>query len=490
MKKEAQIFLQKNADNPEALLKFSRRDLLGAGLIGLASRIWLPSTIGMAASLLGKTSAQAANNGTSWMPFTTINLSGGASLHGNIVPLNSSGSLLPTYDFLGLGKTPSIENYIGLNFMNRSRLLEGLKSVISTEAAQKTKGSILCTTTAADTNNIPPLRSQLDLSAVLEKTGKKGEFFSDLQMNATTSSLRSFHDQEPNSRLNVSSLTQLKNSLSLTAVYSSTVSSTDKTARFTQKQKRNVASVLSKITELQFDSRNSDKINREKSKLFDASKKLEDLVGGAVSGKDLVDPYKSPDAVKVYKLTTAASDSALVQTNAALAYCNLMGYSSHTFTALGGYDYHDPLTRIQSNQKDFEAGQHIGRIIELAHLLKKPVFLFIATDGSCVSIKSDDTTSQWSGDTTNSLQLIIAYHPTGIDFNLTTNLKSQIGSYNNDQSTNKNTLVGDRTDYVAAAVTANYLSLHNQTSRLSEVVPSTITQDRLGEVVRLKVKSS
>lgn len=243
------------------------------------------------------------------------------------------------------------------------------------------------------------------------------------------------------------------------------------------------------MTELQLNSRDSGKLNSEKSKIIDASKKLEDLVGGTVSGQTLVDPYQSALAKNVYKLTDPTRDSASLQTTAAIMYCNLMGYSSHTYLALPGYDYHDPSTRTQSNQRDFEAGQQIGRIIELAHQLKKSVFIFINTDGSCVSIKSDDITSQWSGDTTNSLQLIFAYTPTGVDFSKNDNLRSQIGHYTNDQATDKNTLVGDRTDYVAAAVTANYLNLHGQIHRLTEVVPSTITQERSAEVVRLKAKA-
>lgn len=487
MKKEAIKHLEKNLDKPEELKKFSRRDLMGAGILGFASRIWLPSTAGLLTGLLN---AHADVAPTNWMPFVTFNLVGGAAIHGNIAPLNSSGALLPSYNLLGLGKTPTIVPYLGLHFSDKSRLLEGLKSVLSADAAARTKGSVLCTTTAADTNAIPPLRSQFDLSPVLEKAGKKGEFFSDLQMDAASTSIRSFHDQEPTSRINVASLNQLKDSLSLTAVYSSNVSSSDTTPRFTQTQKRNVASVLSKMTEIQLSARESEKVNSEKDKLVDASKKLEDLVGGTVSGRDLVDPYKSTQAVNVFKLTDPTRDSARMQTTAAITYCNLMGYASHTFMALGGYDYHEPSTRIQSNQKDFEAGVQIGKTIELAHQLKKPVFLFITTDGSCVCVPSDDPTSQWSGDTTNSLQLILAYHPNGIDFTLpdSNNLKSQIGSYQNNQSTDKSTLVGDRTDYVASAVTANYLSLHNKLDRLSDVVPSTITQDRTSEVVRFKAK--
>jgi hypothetical protein len=484
VKKETHIYLEKNANNPEALKKFSRRELMGVGLLGLASRIWMPSTATLLAGML----EAKAETAVSWMPFMTFNLSGGAAIHGNIAPLNSGGGLLPTYDLLGLGKRPTITPYLGLNFSDKSRLLEGLKSVLSPEAAAKAKGTILCTTTAADTNAIPPLRSQFDLSPVLEKTGKKGEFFSDLQMNASNTSIRSFHDQEPVSRISVASLNQLKDSLSLTAVYSSAVSGSDATPRFTQNQKRSVASVLSKMTEIQMNARESSKAIAEKEKLIDASKKIEDLVGGSVSGRDLVDPYKSTHATSVYQLTDSARDAAATQTTAAIAYCNLMGYSSHSFIALPAYDYHEPASRLQSNQKDFEAGVQIGRVLELAHRLNKPVFIFVTTDGSCVSYRSDDQTAQWSGDTTTSLQVIFAYHPNGIDFSTSGTLQSQIGNYNNDQSSNKNTLVGDRTDYVASAVTANYLALHNQLNRLSEVVPSTITQDRTAEVVRFKVK--
>lgn len=489
MKKEKRLFLEKNKHIPEILNKFTRRELLGAGVLPLAARMIIPSSLASVSHLLFSSSSCAETLKTTSTAqalgaMMTLNLSGGASIHGNIVALNQNYDLLPSYDILGLGKLPTVEYFLGLPFDKSSRLLEGLKSVLSTGTINKTKGVNLCTNTSADTNSLLPLRSQVDLSAALEKAGVKGSFFSDLQINAGASSIRPFHDNEPKSRLNVSSLQQIINSLSLTAVYSSTVSSTDSTPRFSKGQKKSLANLINKLAGSQLLKQSEEKFAQSGRYINDSSKQLEDIIGGSVKGEDLVNPYNSEHAKNVYKLGDNPSEE--TKTIAAVTYCNIMGYSSHANITLGGYDYHDPSSRTQSNLQDFNAGVQIGRALELANLLQKPLFLFVTTDGSNYSIRSDTNTSLWTGDTTTSMQLIFAFHPEGI---MTVSDKVQIGHYLDSQVVEKNTLTGDRSDYVAAAVMINYLSVNNALDNFSNIVPATITTSRVPEVLRLRRSS-
>src|SRR5690606_22598029 len=133
------------------------------------------------------------------------------------------GQYLPSYNKLGLGRVPEVETYLGLPFDKRSRMLEGLKSVLSPAAAARTKGLVLCTNTNIDTNAVMPLRPQYDVSAAIEKAGMRGKYFSDLQMNSAAGSLRAFHENSPTSRLDIKSREEALDSLSLTAVYSAAV---------------------------------------------------------------------------------------------------------------------------------------------------------------------------------------------------------------------------------------------------------------------------
>src|SRR6185312_3022661 len=65
--------------------------------------------------------------------------------------------------------------------------------------------------------------------------------------------------------------------------------------------------------------------------------------------------------------------------------------------SFGGCDYH---TGVQpdGDQADLKIGQEIGRAVEAAHQLQKPLFLEILTDGGIVS---DTNTRNWISDSTD-----------------------------------------------------------------------------------------
>ena len=161
----------------------------------------------------------------------------------------------------------------------------------------------------------------------------------------------------------------------------------------------------------------------------------------------------------------------------------MKGNISHGRITMGGYDYHSPGLREVADSKDFTAGAHLGKMLELAHRMKKPLFVLITTDGACVAEISDSATSIWASDYSSSLQFIIAYDPNG-------KIKSsgnQIGHYLADQSVDNTTLVGSRPDYVAAAILANYLNLNNKMGLFKQLAPATLQSDDVEKVVKLHV---
>lgn len=479
MKKEKFEFIQKNLNNEEALSGISRRELLEVGAITFAARLIVPSFAGILATLNSAESRAQTMN--SWAPFITINLEGGASLHGNIIARDQGGQLLKSYSFHGLGAEAQPVKYLGVVFDKRSQLMAGIQSVLSSSASSKVQGAVFCTNTASDTRALAPLRPQYDLSPVIEKTGRMGQFFSSLEFNGASTSLRSFHDGSPNSRLSVASSAQVLDALSLTAAFSSTVTVGGVAQpRYSREQKRGLASLIGKLAQRQLSGQTGERYQRNGQSQVEATKALEQIVGGSVSGRDIVDPTKNAEATAVYGLTATATDA--TKTKAAVAYSSIMGYASSSFMHLGGYDYHFPGTREAANRKDFEAGVEIGRILELAHRLKKPVFVFIATDGANFSANSESSSSIWSADTSASMQLVLAYSPLGLKL---AGNNEQVGHYLQDQSVDKNTLVGDRSDYVAAAVMGNYLAMHGREADLTKVAPATITSANISKIVRI-----
>ncbi len=485
-KLEAYLKNEKVINDPK---KWTRRELLEIGALPFAYRMLVPSAVGILSQLLTTTKAEAASTVASMpIPFLTVNLSGGAALHGNVIALNSSGGLLSSYNVLGMGSktgTNGVEakrvDYLGLPFHRDSFLYKGLHDVLGdgSSVVQNSRGISFCTFTNNDTGSTVPLRPPFDVSPAVETAGRKGQLFSDLQYYGNVSgkdgllSIKSFKDEEPASRLAIDSLSQIKNAVALSGVFAEqTKSGTTKYNRFTTGQKNGLASLLSKLSASQ--------AGDKKPGIVQATAQMQDLIGGTVSGADLVDPFKSNEVKAAFNLTS--SSSAIDQAVSSVAYCALKGYSSHSLLVLGGYDYHVP-KRSDSDQKDYEAGVHIARILKLADLLQQPVFISVVTDGACSTSRSETFGASWVGDNSNSLQLVFAYHPSGI-----LSSSSQVGAYLDDQTVDDKTVVGGRSDYVTAAILANYLSLNGTLDQFTKIAPSTITTNRLSEVVRLSCK--
>lgn len=458
-------------------LRLTRRELLEAGVVSFAAQIAVPSAVASILTMSDRAMAQEANP---MMPFITLSLSGGAALHGNYVVKNSGGGLLGAYTKLGLGKTGfATEKLFGADFASSAQLHQGVKSVVSPDVLSKTKLVALCTNTANDTNALAAERPFYDLSGPLERAGLVGKLLPVIHQGSGSENLKPVFNS-PNSVLAVDNLNSMFGALSYT-------SSSLKNGGSLNERKRNLlSSLVAKMTGSQIEKLNS-KDDGLKALLQDAGFKTQSIItaGGASS----VDPRLNQHARDVYGITNKVGDVSETPVNdakavmAGVVYNTLMGNCSHGRVTLGGYDYHDPGTRDAADKKDFAAGQQIGRMLELASRLQKPLFILVTTDGACASAISESTTSIWSSDYSSSVQFIIAYDPRG-------KIQSsgvQVGHYLSDQSVDTSTLVGSRPDYVAAAILANYLSLNNKLDLFKQLAPATLQADDVRNVVKLRV---
>lgn len=468
MKNDKLKRLLDNKNDPNQL-RMSRRDLLEAGILTFATRIAVPGAVTSILTMGEKAAAADAQ----MMPFVTLSLSGGAALHGNFVVKNSGGDLLSAYTKLGLGKAGfSTTKMMGADWADSSQFHKGVQSVASSDALSRSKLVALCTDTANDTNGQAALRPFYDLSGPLERAGLVGSTLPGMHFGSASENLRTVFSA-PNTTLNVGTLSDIFAALNYSSVFADN-------GLLSKAQKGALGKFVSRMTASQAAKLNGAE-DSVKTALKEAGIKSGDII--AAGGATGIDPRQDANVQSVYKITTSTAVNAQDSMTSAVVYNALKGNISHGRITIGGYDYHNPGTRDAADAKDFAAGAHLGKMIELAHRLKKPLFVLIVTDGACVSETSDTSSSIWSSDYSSSLQFIVAYDPNG----KVKSTGSQIGHYLADQSVDSTTLVGSRPDYVAAAILANYLNLNGKMGLFKQLAPATLQTDDVEKVVKLHV---
>ncbi|MFM6927518.1 MAG: hypothetical protein ACKOX6_03600 [Bdellovibrio sp.] len=468
MKNDKLKHLLDNKNDPSQL-RLSRRELLEAGLLTFATRVAVPGAVTSILTMGEKAVAAEAP----MMPFVTLSLSGGAALHGNFVVKNAGGDLLSEYTKLGLGKAGfSTSRVMGADWANSSQFHKGIQSVASADALSRANLVALCTDTANDTNALAASRPFYDLSGPLERAGLVGSTLPGLHFGSSAENLRPVFSA-PNTTLNVATLSDLFAALNYSSVFADN-------GILNKTQKGALGKFVSRMTASQ-----AEKLNGSDDSVKKALKEA-GIKSGAIieaGGATGIDPRQDVNVQSVYKITTSTATNSLDSMTSAVVYNALKGNISHGRITLGGYDYHAPGLREAADTKDFTAGAHLGKMIELAHRMKKPLFVLITTDGACVSQISESATSIWSSDYSSSVQFIIAYDPNG----KVKSTGNQIGHYLADQSVDNTTLVGSRPDYVAAAILANYLNINNKMGLFKQLAPATLQSDDVAKVVKLHV---
>jgi hypothetical protein len=451
-------------------MRLTRRELLETGLMGFSAQAAIP---GVVTSILSMSARAEAQQATPMVPFITLSLSGGAALHGNYIVKNQAGDLLGSgYTKLGLGSNGSLSTVkvMGADFGSTSQLHKGIQSVVSAGTIQKTFVVGLCTDTANDTNGQSASRPFYDLTGPLERAGLIGKILPSLHSGFGFENLRPVFGA-PNTVMNISRLDNVFGALNYSGVLGSST--------FTEAQKGVLSNFVARMTQSQV-ARLSTSSEGLKTVLAEAGVKSGEIIKAGATG---VDPRTNGAAQMVYGLTPSTAVSNADAITAGVVFNAINGNISHGRITLGGYDYHSPGTRDVANQKDFDAGKQIGRMLELAAKMNSPLFLMVTTDGACSSAESTTSSSVWTNDYSSSVQLIFAFHPQG----KFTSSGSQVGQYLDDQSVDTKTLVGSRPDYVAATILANYLNLNNKLGLFKQLAPATLQSDDVEKVVKLHI---
>ncbi|MBX2988000.1 MAG: hypothetical protein KF802_08880 [Bdellovibrionaceae bacterium] len=455
----------------------TRRDFLAAGLIPFAASALLPSWMSL---FLASPEAQAqsalncSSGNSAWIPFITLNLAGGAAMMSNYLPMNAAGAPIASYSKMGLGNkdVPIAREFGNVPFageMNGQLLSRFLDGVRATAAASLSNTAFmgLCVRSRDDS-----AENRFDVSGMAHVAGLAGSRLPNLGSNDSLSGF----DQlpavvAPPSPLVIRSFNDAANALGFSASLGTAL---------TQPQREKVAKLVSSLNSSQ----------ARKLASFEGGDVLQNLVSCAgIKNEDLirqgsaaVDPRQNAAIAQLWNINanTGANNRDLVF--ATMVYNAVSGQSGSANLQLGGFDYHDN-SRNTGNTRDREAGLLVGRILETARLLNRPVFLYVTSDGAVSSAESEtDRLAPWTSDRGSAGgSYILVYHPAGRI--VTTHY--QIGSFTDGQAADDKFVIGNNPELAAQAVFANYLQLNRRMDLFERIAGRGLDSKGLSEVIKI-----
>lgn len=450
----------------------SRRDFLAQGFLTGMSFTMLPGLL----SLIQSNAAHALECGfgnqqaINRIPVMLFDLSGGANLVGSNVMVGKAGGQLDfirDYQSLGLPtamhprNANQTNNELGLVFHSDSSILRGIRGASAVTTRAKVEGGVFCAASNDDTQNNPH-----NPMYWLTKAGVIGEL---APIAGTRNSESGGNSMAPQSSL-ISTLKPVtlnspQDALSLVNIGRlGSLYGTEKAQK-----------VLKTIENL----------SAQKLKQFDSKAlpdQIKDLVNcGYIQSQDLLNRFSATavdpnqDALARQAFPNMANNGDQRKT-ATMAKLILDGYIGVGTVEKGGYDYHDN-TRASGEIRDFEIGDLIGRVLELAALKQKDILIYVFTDGGVAANGMTDDSANgrgkipWTGDSSQrSSSFMLLYRHAG-KATLKTANKRQIGAFNDSGAVDTTaTLISNSVTNLSKAVVANYLSLSGQESKLADVV--------------------
>ncbi len=418
----------------------SRRDFLAQGFIGLSTTLFVPDLLFPKRAF--------GTDPLATLPYLIFDCAGGMSMPGNFLAGNQRGTedLLASYDVLGWNPRAAgaLDRRFGLPMSAlHSRLLQGLLQSTSAEAQARLRMGCFCHFSQDDSGI-----NKASAVSLITRVGFRGRHIeAGLGGDATPSGGRTGTPiVEARLRpLHVTSINDIAQALSLGPAFLSMP-----TPALT-----NVGSASLRLSELQ-----SQSFSRRQ-----GARALRDSVTRAYEGSRAYvanAPEVDPRALEVFRSVYALTPETAPNDESAVSAAIVMNVLNQTagpgVISIGGCDYHQsdettPERLSNGDAKDLEIGTQIGRAVEAAHRLRRPLFFQLLTDGG---VTAAEGRRSWTGDAGDKSMTVIGYYsPTGAR----ETRRLQVGHYTNGQSANLDTLIGSDTSKVAYAVLANYLNL-------------------------------
>ncbi len=462
---------KKNLDHLKNHKLLTRRDFLSHGLVSGSALAIGPSLLSFLFSRAAYgqecvTEIMAANMKT---PVLIFDLAGGANIAGSNVMAGGQGGqmdFLADYSTLGLPMNmhPSnpgqLNTELGLAFHSDSGMLRGIQSVTNAATRANVDGCLFCNVSNDDTSNNPH-----NPAYWLNKAGAAGEL---VQIAGVRDSVSGGNSISPSNSVDSSKLSiKIDNASDARSLV--TLGRLNDIFPDDNKVKR-VLDTIQNMGNTRMAAFSSLSVPEQIKALIDCGYVQAASFLERYNSSEL-DPLTDPDVIATFN-NLGNGDQ---QRTATIAKLLLDGYMGVGTVSKGGYDYHTG-DRSTGEVRDFDAGQLIGRVLELARRKNKDLVIYVITDGGVAARGGIDNSADGRGKLSwtsengeRSSTFMLVYKNNGRPAVL--NNKRQIGwmKANGSVETSAN-LISNSVPTLAKAVVANYLALHGDEGMLQEVV--------------------
>ena len=455
----------------------TRRDLLATGVLSFSAALLAPNWMKFLLPQAQAATGLCPSGGSGLIPIVTLNLSGGAAMAANFVPMDEGGQPLPSYDVIGLGngQVPLAMEFGAVPFAGQengvyiSKFLQGLRETAST-ALTNTAFVGTCVRTRDDSSENP-----LSIDGLVNAAGLRGGLLPNLGVRSgtTTGIGQKPALVPPSAPLIVSGLSSIQGALGYAGALGNALN---------QSQKQALAKSIQRLSDAQLRKIASSQIGENVKNLVDcANQKNLQLASLTNTGTDpRTDASFGANLNTLWDINGGTGNTNRNLVFAAMTYNALMGNAGAAALELGGYDYHNG-TRTTGDAADLTAGQTVGRILQTAAILGKPLFLYVTSDGAVSATQSDSRNSPWNSDRgIAGVSYMMYFDPTGRK--QTSN--NQIGFFTAGQAASDKTIVGNNAEAASIAVFANYLKLNNKMNLFESIVGRAFDSSKLKDVLR------
>ena len=449
--------------------KLTRRNFLHDSTSGVLGYLCLPSLVTLLHSKLafGTSRNNCPARGSSDMPaFIGVDLDGGASIAGNnVIVYTEGGELLTSYAGLGLPNEiipndSRIDTSIGLPMHTNSAMLKGIKDVAAADVLAKTNGVVICTRTADDTN-----KNELATAPGVFAAGSGGLYMPLLGSEEGNSGGKSISPFDSGVvPVKISSINSAKQIITPGSVWQGHPAQMQKVLTAIN---RLSSSQLQKFMQMGLPEQAKTMIECG---YLDANDLLN--VPSTVSFDPQQDSQlSSSNITKMMKAGEIA---------VAIAYLVLKGYAGSGTVRLPDYDYHDG-SATTADTKDFQAGQALGMMLQMAAQLQRKLMIHVYTDGGVDPVSTTEVTTnggvakfKFSGDSEmRSAAFVLVYDPSGRPtLNFSASERQQLGAYKSDDkgtlnlSPSRHTKISTSAKAQAQVVVANWLAWQGQEQKI------------------------
>lgn len=464
----------------------TRREFLAKGLISASGFVIAPSIL----QVISGSQAFAADLDCAPPPsglpaFIVVNLSGGAALAANYMPLDRGRQKLASYANIGAGVSPTeTMEFQGVRFPVTSKFLEGVRAFAPAATLSKT-GFVGTMVQSGDDR----ADNKLDISGLVSAAGLTGGLLP--KLGTVASQLTGVRQApavlDPPAPLIVNSVADLSSAIGLNGTAGAL-------ARLNANQRGSLLKLIDRLSGSQ---------GRQLASANSASGQTLSKLVSCATGKNIelssttnagidprVDTALGTNLSMLWQIQAGAPATAFGRSTnqriafSAMVYNAIKGNAAAVGLDLGGYDYHDN-TRTTADRMDRDAGQLVGIILQTAALMGKKVFVQVVSDGAAGG-PGGDATSVFTSDTgTTGMSYIMAYDPArnAVDMMKNDAFLWQIGQFTSGGVSDANSIVGSP-EKASAAAFANYLQFAGLIDKFQSIAPGRFGANELNEAVR------